>query len=255
MNETEDNQKHHASAEDLFGAPPNDASALASARGVEGHRARLRARLLNGGGSAISDYELLELILFLALPRRDTKPLARDLLRRYGSLGNAIAAPVAQLRTVHGMGQASVAGLKIVVEAARRLLRAEILDRPVFSGMEGLLDYLHAVMAREPVEQLRVLYLDSRNRLIADEAQAFGSVNHVYTSAREVVRLALDKNASALILAHNHPSGDPTPSAEDVEMTREIDKCARLMSIVLHDHVIIGNGRSTSLRSLGVFDD
>ncbi len=220
--------------------------------GTEGHRARMRTRLLTAGPEALADYELLEMVLFLALPRRDTKSIAKALMARFGSFAAAIAAPLNDLRAVEGMGEAGVAALKTVQAAALRLARAEVIDRPVLNNWDRLVDYLTAMMAREKVEQFRVLFLDTRNRLLADEAQAVGTVNHTPVYPREVVRRALELQATALILVHNHPSGDPTPSREDVAMTREVKQAAAALSIVLHDHIVIGNGRHCSLRREGL---
>jgi DNA repair protein RadC len=212
----------------------------------------MRARLLTAGPDALADHEMLEMVLFLALPRRDTKPIARDLLTRFGSYAAAIAAPLQELRGVEGLGEAGAAALKLVQAAALRLARAEVLHQPVLNDWDRLMAYLNAVMARERVEQFRVLFLDNRNRLLADEAQARGTVNHTPVYPREVVKRALELHATALILVHNHPSGDPTPSREDIEMTREITSAAAALSIVLHDHVVVGNGRWLSFRKEGL---
>jgi DNA repair protein RadC len=220
--------------------------------GAEGHRARMRNRLLTAGPDSLADHELIEMVLFLALPRRDTKPLARVVLGRFGSFAAAIAAPLHELRAIEGLGEAGVAALKTVQAAALRLARAEVMERPLLNHWDQLIDYLTAALARERVEQFRVLFLDSRNRLLADEAQARGTVNHTPVYPREVVRRALELHATALILVHNHPSGDPTPSADDVAVTREIRDAAGALSIVLHDHVIVGNGRWTSFRREGL---
>jgi DNA repair protein RadC len=220
------------------------------ALGVDGHRARLRARFLAGGPDAIAEHELIEMTLFLALPRRDTKPLARALLARFGSYAGVISARVPDLLEVEGLGEAGVAALKTVQAAAVRLAKAEVLYRPVLGSWERLMEYLQAVMSREKIEQFRVLFLDHRNRLLADEAQSTGTVNHTPVYPREVVKRALELHASAIILVHNHPSGDPTPSVEDIEMTREIKRAAQALAIVLHDHVIIGNGQWVSFRQM-----
>lgn len=220
--------------------------------GAEGHRERLRQRLLAAGPDALNDQDLLELILFLALPRRDTKPIAKALLARFGSFANVIAAPVHELQSVEAMKSAGPAMLKAVQAAAMRLARAEVVSKPVLNNWDRLMSYLHAELAREPVEQFRVLFLDTRNRLLADEAQARGTVNHTPVYPREVVRRALELQATAMILVHNHPSGDPTPSHDDIAMTREVKEAARSLGIVLHDHVIVGNGRWLSLRQKGL---
>ena len=232
----------------LIEPPP----ASAAPAGAEGHRARLRQRLLTAGPDSVADHELLELVLFLALPRRDTKPIARDLIARFGSFANAIAAPLNDLRNVEGMGDAGAAALKTIQAAALRLARAEVIDQPVLNNWDRLMAYLNAVLARERIEHFRILFLDNRNRLLADEAQTRGTVNHTPVYPREVVKRALELHATAIILVHNHPSGDPTPSPDDVAMTQEIRQAARALSIVLHDHVIVGNGRWTSFRQEGL---
>ena len=218
---------------------------------VAGHRARLRSRLLSAGPEAFAEHELIEMVLFLALPRRDTKPIARDLLARFGSFANVISASLADLLEVEGLGEAGVAALKIVQAAAHKLAKAEVLYRPVLSNWDRLMEYLQAVLAREKVEQFRVLYLDNRNRLLADVPQAKGTVNHTPVYPREVVKQALDLHATAMILVHNHPSGDPSPSEDDIVMTKEIKRAAQALSIVLHDHVIVGNGNWLSFKKAG----
>ena len=212
----------------------------------------MRARLLTAGPDAVADHELLEMVLFLALPRRDTKPIARALLTRFGSFAAAISAPVPDLRGVEGLGDAGAAALKLVQAGAHRLLRGELRDQPVLNDWPRLMDYLGAVLSRERTEQFRVLFLDARNRLLADEAQARGTVNHTPVYPREVVKRALELHASALILVHNHPSGDPSPSRDDIEMTRAVARAAEALSVVLHDHVIVGNGQWFSFRREGV---
>jgi DNA repair protein RadC len=212
----------------------------------------MRARLLGAGPEALADHELLEMVLFLALPRRDTKPIARTLLDRFSSFAGAIAAPPQDLRGIEGLGEAGLAALKTVHAAALRLARAEVMNRPVLNNWDRLMEYLNVVLSRERIEQFRVLFLDNRNRLLADEAQARGTVNHTPVYPREVVKRALELHATALILVHNHPSGDPTPSQDDIEMTKEIKGAAKTLSIVLHDHVIVGNGRWLSFRREGL---
>ena len=194
---------------------------------------------------------MLEIVLF-ALPRRDTKPIARALVTQFGSFAGAIAAPVQELLGIEGLGEAGVASLKAVHAAALRLIRAEVIDQPVLNNWDRLMAYLNAELAREKVEQFRVLFLDNRNRLLADEAQARGTVNHTPVYPREVVKRGLELHATALILVHNHPSGDPTPSSEDMAMTREIKAAAATLGIVLHDHVVVGNGRWLSFRKEGL---
>lgn len=217
-----------------------------------GHRARMRDRLIASGAESLLDHEMLEMVLFLALPRRDTKPIARELLGRFGSFANAIAAAPTELRGVEGLGEAGIAALKTVQGAALRLLRAEAQAHPLLNNWDRLTGYLSAALARERVEQFRVLFLDTKNRLIADEAQARGTVNHTPVYPREVVKRALELGATALILVHNHPSGDPTPSRADIEMTKEIRQAAGMLGIVIHDHLIMGNGRHLSFRREGL---
>jgi DNA repair protein RadC len=194
---------------------------------------------------------MLELVLF-ALPRRDTKPLARALLARFGSFARVIAAPAQELLSVEGIGETAVVTLKSVQAAALRLLRADVIDQPVLNNWDRLMEYLNAEMARERVEQFRVLFLDNRNHLIADEAQQRGTVNHTPVYPREVAKRALELHATALILVHNHPSGDPTPSRDDIAMTQQIKAAVGALSIVLHDHIVVGNGRRFSFREEGL---
>ena len=225
---------------------------LSSTHGTEGHRARMRARLNALGSDGLEDAEMLEMVLFLALPRRDTKPIARALLDRFGSYANAIAAPRAELARLEGMGEAAIAALKLVQAAAVKLARAEASVLPVLNNWDKLLAYLKAALARERIEEVRVLYLDAKNRLIADESQGRGTVNHTPVYPREVMRRALELHAASLILAHNHPSGDPTPSAEDIAMTRELVQAARALSITVHDHVVIATQGCVSFRQAGL---
>jgi DNA repair protein RadC len=231
-------------------APPVPAHGPATS--MELHRQRMRQKLLDGGPEALADHELLEMVLFLALPRKDTKHVAYRLLAKFGSFAAAIAAPARDIAAVEEMGVASAAALKIVQAAALRLARQEVIGRPVLSNWDALMDYLNAVMAREKIEQFRILFLDNRNRLLADEAQARGTVNHTPVYPREVVRRALELQATALILTHNHPSGDPTPSRDDIAMTRQIVEAAKTLSIAVHDHVIVGNGTWLSFRKEGL---
>ena len=219
---------------------------------ADGHRARLRARFLAGGAAALAEHELIEMLLFLALPRRDTKPIARSLMARFGSFANVISASLPDLLAVDGLGEAGVSALKVVQAAAQHLAKAEVLYRPVLSNWDRLMEYLQSVLAREKIEQFRVLFLDNRNRLLADIPQARGTVNHTPVYPREVVKRALELHATAIILVHNHPSGDPSPSEEDIHMTREIRHAANALSIVLHDHVIVGNGQWLSFKKAGL---
>ncbi|MDR5653110.1 RadC family protein [Ruixingdingia sedimenti] len=218
---------------------------------IRDHRARLRARFREGGAAAMPDYELLELVLFRAIPRQDVKPLARRLLDRFGDFNAVLSAEPARLADVDGVGDAVVTELKIVAAAAQRMARARVMHRPVISSWDALLDYCHTAMAHAATEQFRVLYLDRKNVLIADEEQARGTVDHVPVYPREVVKRALELNASALILVHNHPSGDPTPSDADITMTMQIRDAAEVLGLALHDHLIIGRMRELSFRSAG----
>jgi len=211
----------------------------------------LRERLLKAGPEALADHEMLEFILF-ALPRRDTKPLARTLLSRFGSFAQVIAAPEQDLRSVDGLGETGVAALKLVHLAALRLMQADVIKRPVLSNWERLMDYLNAEVSRERVERFHVLFLDNRNRLLADEAQQRGTVNHTPVYPREVAKRALELHATALILVHNHPSGDPTPSRDDIVMTQQVKAAAAALSIRLHDHIVVGNGRWLSFLKEGL---
>ncbi|WP_407927928.1 RadC family protein [Belnapia arida] len=220
--------------------------------GPHGHRARMREKLLERGAEALADYELLEMLLFFAMPKGDTKPLAKALINRFGSFGAVLAAPQDQLMATRGLGPHSVAALKLVQASSLRLARAEEMDRPILNNWERLIGYLTAVLAEEKIEQFRILFLDTRNRLIADEAQARGTVNHTPVYPREVVKRALELHATALILVHNHPSGDPTPSREDVAMTAEVKAAVGVLGIALHDHLIIGRGRHLSFRREGL---
>ncbi|GHD61524.1 DNA repair protein RadC [Thalassobaculum fulvum] len=217
-----------------------------------GHRARLRRRFLEAGAEALADYELLELLLFQARPRGDVKPLSKRLVARFGSFAEAVSAPADALARVDGMGEASVAALKTAHAAATRLLGQAIRDRPVLSSWSQLLDYCRVAMASLPVEEVRVLYLDRKNRLIRDERQGRGTVDHTPLYPREVVKRALELGASALIVVHNHPSGDPSPSQADIAMTRQLSEAAAALGLVLHDHLIVARGGHTSFRSAGL---
>ncbi|HMO06284.1 MAG TPA: DNA repair protein RadC [Paracoccaceae bacterium] len=253
----------HAFAESplpLFTAPgeaDEAASAAVMAPGgrlpsyISDHRARLRSRFSQGGAAAMPDYEILELMLFRTIPRQDVKPLARRLLDTFGDLGGVCGAPPARLTEVAGVGAAVVQDLKILEALAQRMLRARVMRRHVLSSWDALLDYCHGAMAHRDTEQFRVLFLDRKNVLIADEEQARGTVDHVPVYPREVVRRALELNASALILVHNHPSGDPTPSAADIAMTERIRDAAEVLGIALHDHLVIGKGTEVSFRAQG----
>ncbi len=219
--------------------------------GPEKHRERMRDRLLDRGPDSLADYELLEMLLFFVQPKGDTKPLAKRLINQFGSYANTLAATPLDLMEVRGVGRHTVAALKLVHGAAIRLARAELKDQPVIGNWDQLMAYLSAAMAREPIEHFRILFLDTKNRLIADELQGKGTINHTPVYPREVARRALELHAAALILAHNHPSGDPTPSVADLDMTMEMQRMLKSLGIALHDHIIVGNGRWTSLQKEG----
>jgi DNA repair protein RadC len=220
--------------------------------GPQGHRERMRTRVLTHGADTLADYELLEMLLFFAFKKGDTKPLAKALINRFGSFANVLSTSAETLLDTPSIGPHSTTALKLVEEAARRLARAEVMSQPVLGNWDRLIDYLTTMMAREKIEQFRILFLDPKNRLIADEAQARGTVNHTPVYPREVVKRALELHATAIILVHNHPSGDPTPSRADVEMTEEIREACGVLGVVLHDHVIIGNGAWLSFRKEGL---
>jgi len=216
------------------------------------HRTRLRERFMQGGAGAVPDYELLELVLFRAIPRRDVKPLAHRLMKEFGDFNRVIAAPADRLAAVKDVGRAVIAELKIVEAAAHRMARAKIIQRPVLSSWDALLDYCRSVLAHRPLEQFRILFLDRKNILIADEEQQHGTVDHVPVYPREVIKRALALNASALILVHNHPSGDPTPSDADIAVTNQIREAGDVLGIVVHDHLVIGKAHEFSFRSAGL---
>lgn len=218
------------------------------------HRKRLRERFMTGGAAALPDYELLELVLFRAIPQKDVKPLASDLIARFGDFNRVLSASPDQLKQTRGVGDAVITELKIVEAAAHRLSRSRIMRQHVLSSWNALVDYCHTTMAHRETEQFRIIYLDTKNIVITDEEQAKGTVDHVPVYPREVVKRALELNASALILVHNHPSGDPTPSQADIDMTKQIEKAANALNITVHDHLIIGKSNETSFRAEGYFD-
>lgn len=215
-----------------------------------GHRERLRTRFREAGTDALSDYEMLELLLFRALPRRDVKPLAKQLIAKFGSFAEAVSAPAARLAEVKGLGDAAITELKIVQAAASRLAKGALRKRPVLSSWSTVLDYCRTAMAFAEREQLRVLFLDKRNQLIADEVQQTGTVDHTPVYPREVVKRALELSATAVIIVHNHPSGDPTPSHADIQMTKSIVEIAKPLGISVHDHIIVGKEGHASLKGL-----
>jgi DNA repair protein RadC len=215
-----------------------------------GHRQRLRQRLLQAETDAVRDYELLELFLFRAIPQRDVKPLAKTLIDRFGSFAEAISAPVERLREVKGLGEAAITELKVVQAAAGQFARGQIRKRTVLSSWSSVLDYCRTAMAFADKEQFRILFLDKRNQLIADEVQQTGTVDHTPVYPREVVKRALELSATAIILVHNHPSGDPTPSRADIDMTQAIVDVAKPLGISVHDHIIVGKEGHASLKGL-----
>ena len=217
-----------------------------------GHRQRLRDRFLQSRGEALPDYEMLELVLFLARPRGDMKPLAKTLLDRFGSFAEVISADPKALTAIAGVGASAVAALKTVQAAALRLARAEVMDRPVLSTWQKLLDYCHASMAYGDREQFRVLYLNRKNILIADELQHEGTIDQTAVYPREVIKRALEVGAAALIMVHNHPSGDPTPSRADIDMTREVKEAGEKLGIGLHDHIVVAKRGNSSFKALGL---
>ena len=215
-----------------------------------GHRQRLRDRFRQSGADGLSDYELLELLLFRSIPRSDTKARAKALIKRFGSLAEVLGAPEALLREVEDIGEGAALDLKIVAAVGLRMARGAVLKREVLGSWDAVLDYCRTAMAFEPREQFRILFLDKRNALIADEVQQTGTVDHTPVYPREIVRRALELSASALILVHNHPSGDPSPSRADIDMTKTIVATAKPLGIAVHDHIIIGKNGHASLKGM-----
>jgi DNA repair protein RadC len=218
---------------------------------ITGHRKRLRERFLVGGADPLPDYELLELLLFRSLKNGDVKPVAHRLIRTFGDFNRVISAPIDRLKEVDGIGRETALDLKLIEAATHRLSQGRVLKRPVISSWSALLDYCRVTMAHRETEQFRILFLDRKNVLIADETQGRGTVDHVPVYPREVIKRALDLNASALILVHNHPSGDPTPSTADITMTEEIARACGAVGITVHDHLIVGKSTETSFKSEG----
>ncbi len=217
-----------------------------------GHRKRLRERFLKAGTESLADYEMLELVLFLCHRRQDVKPLAKSLLKRFGSFSEVISAEPKALAEVDGVGEAVAVALKTVQAAALRLARGQVMDRPVLSNWRALMDYCRASMSFEATERFRILYLNNKNVLIADELQQKGTVDHTPVYPREVVKRALEINATAIIMVHNHPSGDPSPSKADIEMTREVAAAGEKLGITLHDHIIVSKGGIVSFKETGL---
>lgn len=218
-----------------------------------GHRERLRKRFQAGGEKALEDYELLELILFRLIPRRDTKPIAKALLNKFGTLSEVFGAPANRLQEVKGIGENVALDLKLIATLSQRTLKSEIRDKHILGSWSSLIDYCHSAMAYEKREQFRILFLDKKNILIADEVQQTGTIDHTPVYPREVVKRALELSATAIILVHNHPSGDPTPSRADIKMTKTIAETAKPLGIVVHDHIIIGKEGHVSFKALRLF--
>lgn len=217
-----------------------------------GHRSRLRTRILKGGAEALADYEVLEYLLFAAIKQGDTKPIAKELLKQFGTLSGVLNADPLALKRIKGVGETSAAALKAVHLAARRMARSEIAEKPVLSSWQALLDYLAIDMAHLTIERVRVLYLDTKNRLIEDHHASEGSIDEASIHPREVIRRAMELGASALILVHNHPSGNPEPSRADIQITHKIAEAGRLLGVTVHDHVIIGREGHLSMRAKGL---
>jgi DNA repair protein RadC len=215
-----------------------------------GHRERLRERFRDAGADALSDYELLEMVLFRALPRRDVKPLAKTLIGKFGSFAETVHAPAARLREVDGLGEAAITEIKLIAAAASRVAKGQLKQRTVLSSWSAVIEYCRAAMAFADKEQFRILFLDKRNQLIADELQQVGTIDHTPVYPREVVKRALELSATAIIMVHNHPSGDPTPSQADIQMTKAIVDISAPLGISVHDHIIVGKNGHASLKGL-----
>src|ERR1700676_4889530 len=222
----------------------------AEAPHYHGHRERLRERFHGAGPDALSDYDLLEMVLFTAHPGRDIKPLAKSLLKKFGSFAEVIHAPEPRLREVKGIGDASINQLKLIAAAASRIAKGPLQGRPLLSSWNAVIDYCRTTMAFADKEQFRILFLDKRNQLIADEVQQTGTVDHTPVYPREVIKRALELSATAVLLVHNHPSGDPTPSSADIHMTKAIIDIATPLGIAVHDHIIVGKNGHASLKGM-----
>ena len=229
---------------------PRDQSGEAEEPHYHGHRERLRERFHNAGPDALSDYELLEMVLFAAQPRRDMKPLAKSLLKEFGSFAEVIHAPEARLREIKGVGDVTINGLKLIAASASRIARGQLKQRTLLSSWADVIDYCRTSMAFADKEQFRILFLDKRNQLISDEVQQVGTVDHTPVYPREVIKRALELSATAVILVHNHPSGDPTPSQADIQMTKAIIDISGPLGIAVHDHIIVGKNGHASLKGL-----
>jgi len=229
---------------------PSKPPGFAEAPHYHGHRERLRDRFRDAGPDALSDYELLEMVLFRALPRRDVKPLAKALIARFGSFAETVHAPELRLKEVSGLGDAAITELKLIAATASRVAKGQLKQRTVLSSWSNVIDYCRAAMAFADKEQFRILFLDKRNQLIADELQQVGTIDHTPVYPREVVKRALELSATAIILVHNHPSGDPTPSTADIQMTKSIMSISSPLGISVHDHIIVGKNGHSSLKGM-----
>ncbi len=217
-----------------------------------GHRDRLRERFLTGGPEALADYEMLELVLFMAIPRRDTKPLAKELLTRFKNFPGVLNAPVAELQKIDGLSDNSITALKAVQASAHRMMKLEILGRPVLNNWQRLIDYCAATMAHETRESFRVLFMNKKNELMADEIQHTGTVDHTPAYPREIIKRALELGATAIILCHNHPSGDSTPSQADIDMTNAVIAAGAPLKIIIHDHIVVSKNGTNSFKTMGL---
>ncbi len=233
---------------------PHQADAPGKDPHYKGHRDRLRDRFLAGGVDGLAEYELLELILFMAIPRRDVKPLAKSLLKKFGTISALFHASPEDLR-LNGLSDNSITALKIIRAAAFQMMKQDVLNQPVLNNWPRLLDYLQATMAHEKKEHFRILFLNKKNQLIADEIQQSGTVDHTPAYPREIVKRALELSATAIILVHNHPSGDSTPSRADIDLTLHIINAARPLGIVIHDHLIVAKSGITSMKNKGLFPE
>jgi len=229
---------------------PKEPSGFSEAPHYHGHRERLRDRFRDAGPDALSDYELLEMVLFRALPRRDVKPLAKALIARFGSFAETVHAPELRLKEVSGLGDSAITELKLIAATASRVAKGQLKQRTVLSSWSNVIDYCRAAMAFADKEQFRILFLDKRNQLIADELQQVGTIDHTPVYPREVVKRALELSATAIILVHNHPSGDPTPSTADIQMTKSIMSISSPLGISVHDHIIVGKNGHSSLKGM-----
>lgn len=217
-----------------------------------GHRDRLRARFLENGPEALQDYELLELVLFMAIPRRDVKPLAKDLLKKFGNLPSLLNAPVDELLKVEGVSENTATAIKAITAAAHRMMKRELINKPIFNSWARLMDYCTSTMEYETREHFRILFLNKKNEMIADEIQSSGTIDHTAAYPREIIKRALDLGATAMILVHNHPSGDPKPSKTDLEMTQLIIRAGEPFDIHVHDHIIVSKNGYSSFKTLGL---